>query len=191
MTAIKRFRAALQEYHISADILAKIFENYMNISDKVEKGKRAAFFINAIQRMESLLDSDLCHTIRDACACSKGGWRLKSMQKIAREHHDQSLAFKLQAIGQVTYMGKPVLNEDGTITAGISDEGGFRCVCPVFDSIDVKQAVSKTYCYCCAGHFRYHYQIALGKRLRTKAVVSSALSSQSKEPCRFVFEILD
>lgn len=191
MTAIQRYRTALQEYQIPADIFARIFENYENITDKAQKEKRAAFFITAIERMESLLDSNLCHDIRDACACSKGGWRLKAMQKIAREHNDQSLELKLQAIGQVTHMGKPVLEEDGTITAGIGDEGGFRCPCPVFDGVELNRAVSKTYCYCCAGHFRYHYQIALGKQIRTKEVVSSALESQGKAPCRFIFEILD
>jgi hypothetical protein len=78
--------------------------------------------------MEELLDRELCHDIRDACACSKGGWRLKAMQKIAKECEGQSVEQKLQAIGQVTYMGNPVLNEDGTIAAGIGDVGGFAPV---------------------------------------------------------------
>jgi hypothetical protein len=88
-------------------------------------------------------------------------------------------------------MGKPVLNEDGTISAGIGDAGGVRCPCPVFDRVELDQAISKTYCYCCAGHFRYHYQIALGMELKTRDVVSSGLESRGKKPCRFVFEILE
>jgi hypothetical protein len=191
MTAIQRYTKALQEYQIPADIFARIFEDYENITDKAQKDKRAAFFTSAIERMESLLDRHLCHDIRDACACSKGGWCLKAMQKIARERVNQSPASKGDGIGQVTHMGNPVLNEDGTITAGVGDEGGFHCPCPVFEGVDLNRAVSKTYCYCCAGHFRYHYQIALGKRIRTKEVVSSALESQGKAPCRFIFEILD
>ena len=191
MTAVKRFKSALQEYQVGEDISAQIFEGYENVSDKLKKEKRAAFFMQAIERMEALLDRELCHDVRDACACSKGGWRLKAMQKIAKECEGQSVEQKLQAIGQVTYMGNPVLNEDGTITAGVGDVGGFQCPCPVFSGVKLEQTVSKTYCYCCAGHFRHHYQIALGKRLRTRDVVSSALESRGQEPCRFVFEILE
>jgi hypothetical protein len=191
VTAIQRFKSALQEYQVGEDISAQIFAGYETISDRSKKEKRAAFFIQAIERMEALLDRELCHEIRDACACSKGGWRLKAMQKIAKECESQSVEQKLQAIGQVTYMGKPVLHDDGTITAQIGDAGGFPCPCPVFDGVALDQAVSKTYCYCCAGHFRHHYQIALGKRLKTRDVVSSALESRGKEPCRFVFEMLE
>jgi hypothetical protein len=191
MTAVKRFRNALQEFRVEEGIVAQIFQGYETVSDRSNKEKRAAFFIRAIERMESLLDRELCHDIRDACACSKGGWRLKAMQKIAKECEGQSVEQKLQAIGRVTHMGHPALNEDGTITAGIGDVGGFQCPCPVFDGVESEQAASKTYCYCCAGHFRHHYQIALGKRLRTRDVVSSALASRRKEPCRFAFEIVE
>ncbi len=191
MTAIQRFKAALQQCTIPEDIGAEIFKGYETITDNAPKEKRAAFFITAMERMETCLDADLCHAVRDACACSKGGWRLKAMQKVAREQAGQSLAVKLQAIGQVSHMGKPVLQEDGTIITGIGEQGGFRCPCPVFETAELDRAVSKTYCYCCAGHFRYHYQIALGIRLRTQEVVSSALESQRKAPCRFVYEILN
>ena len=191
MAAIQRLKNALEEFRIEEDVVAQIFQGYENVSDRSKKDQRAAFFIQAIERMEELLDRELCHDMRDACACSKGGWRLKAMQKIAKECEGQSVEQKLQAIGQVTYMGNPVLNEDGTIAAGIGDVGGFQCPCPVFDGVALEQAVSKTYCYCCAGHFRHHYQIALGKRLRTQDVVSSALESRGKEPCCFVFEILE
>ncbi|MBN1976764.1 MAG: hypothetical protein JW918_05130 [Anaerolineae bacterium] len=191
MTAVQRFKHALGEFQVKEGVVAQIFQGYETVSDRSKKETRAAFFIQAVERMEALLDRELCHEIRDACACSKGGWRLKAMQKIAKECEGHSVEQKLQAIGQVTYMGNPVLNEDGTITAGIGDVGGFPCPCPVFDGVALEQAVSKTYCYCCAGHFRHHYQIALGKRLRTRDVVSSALESRGKEPCRFVFEILE
>jgi hypothetical protein len=191
MTAVQRFRTALHEYQVDDDIVAQIFKGYEKISDKVPKDKRAAFFIQAIERMEHLLDNQLCRDIRDACACSKGGTRLKAMQKIANEYNGKSIEEKLQAISHATYMGKPVLQEDGTIITGIGDEGGFPCPCPVFSNVEINQPVSITYCYCCAGHFRFHYQIALGVELRTKEVLSSAIASQQKDPCRFVYEIVE
>ncbi len=189
MTAVQRFKDALELLQIDETTVAEIMNGYEKLTDKLPKEKRAEFFCQAIVRMEAALPLETCQAIRDACACSKGGWRLKAMQKLAREHAADSLEAKLAALRLVTYMGNPVLNEDGTITAGIGAEGGFPCPCPVFEGQVLAEPPSITYCYCCAGHFRYHYQIALGKKLTTRAVLSSALESKATRPCRFVFEI--
>lgn len=191
MTAIKRFKTALNGFDVDDEIKLEIFKDYPSISDQSKKEKKASFFIQAVNTMDQSFDESLCRNIRDACACSKGGWRLKAMQKIAKTYPNEPLETKIEAINQVTYMGKPVINPDGTITAGIGEKGGFACPCPVFDGVEVDEAVSITYCYCCAGHFRYHYQIALGIKLETIAVTSSALASQRKEPCRFVYKIVE
>ncbi len=191
MTAIQRFKKALNDFQIDGKVTASIMDGYETITDKAKKETRAAFFIEAMRRMETLMAIETCHAIRDACACSKGGWRLKAVQQLAKDYAGRSLEEKLQALSQITHMGKPVLNADATITARIGEEGGFECPCPVFQGVDLKEPVSITYCYCCAGHFRYHYQIALGKRLITKTVLSSALESRREKPCRFVFETVD
>ncbi len=141
--------------------------------------------------MDELLDEHTRYLVRDACACCRGGWRENAVRKFARENHDRSLTEQLQALGRLTHMGNPVLNADGTITAGIGGEDGCSCACSLFNGRAQQEAVSPTYCLCCAGHFRYHYQIALGKKLRTKTVLSTALASDGKKPCRFVYEITD
>jgi len=191
MGPVQRFRDALQEVHVDEKIVAQIMEGYETITDNVKKETRAAFFKKAIQRMDALLDPETSHAVRDPCACSKGGWRLKAVQKVAADYAGKSLQEKLEVLGQVRYMGKPYLNADGSITGGIGDQGGFECPCPVFSSTNVNEPVSFTYCYCCAGHLRHHYQIALGLKLKTRTVVSSILESQREKPCRFIFDIVD
>jgi hypothetical protein len=191
MTAILRFKHALQELGIPDDVTAQIMAGYETVTDKSSKNVRAAFFIDAVNRMDTLLGSQMCHDVRDACTCSTGGWRLKATQKVAKEYAGKTLQEKLQALGEVRYMGKPILNEDGTITAQIGDTGGFECPCPVFNKAQIKAPVPISYCYCCGGHFRFHYQIALGVKLRTKAVLSSTLESNRTQPCRFVYEIVE
>jgi hypothetical protein len=191
MTAIRRFRTALQQSSLGIRRSAALIEGYEGLTDRVSKERRAAFFVDVIRRMDDMLDFETRRDIRDACACSKGGWRLKAVQKLARDYADRSFEDRLAALNEITHMGKPVLNVGGTITAGIGDEGGFACPCPVFQGLEVREPVSLTYCYCCAGHFRFHYQIALGRKLATRAVVSSALASLGAEPCRFVFEIVE
>lgn len=189
MTAVQRLRNALQMLEVDDNIVAEIFAGYETLTDQVPKGERAAFFIQAVQRMETQLGEQGSRAVRDACACSKGGWRLKAVQKIARQMAGKSLEDRLAALGEVTHMGKPTRNIDGSITARIGEKGGFECPCPVFQGAGIKEPVSITYCYCCAGHFRFHYQIALGVPLRTRQVESSALASGSTEPCRFIYEI--
>lgn len=85
MPAVENFRNALKELQIDTEIVTQIMAGYEKITDKASKPRRAAFFIQTIQRMEQLTDTETCHAIRDACACSKGGWRLAAVQKIARK----------------------------------------------------------------------------------------------------------
>jgi hypothetical protein len=132
MSAVKRFKKALQEHEVEDIIIAEIMKDYENISDKSKKFEKAAFFKTAVSKMDELLDSETSKNIRDSCACSKGGWRLKAMKKIVKEYNDKSLDKKIEAINNVTHMGKPVLNMDGSITASIGEKGGFECPCPVF-----------------------------------------------------------
>ncbi|MCW4012816.1 MAG: hypothetical protein NWF07_07465 [Candidatus Bathyarchaeota archaeon] len=190
MTAVTRFREALKKHEIPDPIQRQIFQDHETVSDRSKKEKKAAFFIDAIDRMDKLLDPEKNQAIRDSCACSKGGWRLKAMKKIAKEYSEKSIEEKLAAIGEVKHMGNPQLNPDDTITASIGETGGFVCPCPVFHGVDITEPVSITYCYCCAGHFRHHYQIALNMKLETVTVLSSALESQRTKPCKFVYRII-
>jgi hypothetical protein len=190
MPAIKTFKQALVDLHIEPSLVAQIMHGYEKISDSSSKELRAAFFRRAMELVDQQLEVETRRDLRDACACSKSGWRLKAVQKVAKEYAGRTLEEKIAALNQVTHMGKPVLHPDGTIIAGIGDQGGFPCPCPVFGELKNPEPVSKTYCYCCAGHFRFHYQIALGIRLVTKTVISSALASRSQETCRFVYEII-
>ncbi len=186
--AIDRFKKALETFDVDRDVVSRIMEGYEDITDGC-KAKRPAFFIHAMNVMdESLGFSERCE-IRGACGCSNGGWREKEMRRIAREYRDKSMVERIGAVGQVKYMGNPVLHEDGTISGGVGTEGGFDCPCSVFRGWKYEERVPFTYCLCCAGHFRYHYQIALGVKLRVKAVLSTALESMRREPCRFVYEL--
>ena len=74
-TAIQRFRNAIRELQVNEKVTAEIMDGYENITDNAKKETRAAFFIKAMERMEARLDFETCRDIRDACACSKGGWR--------------------------------------------------------------------------------------------------------------------
>jgi hypothetical protein len=186
--SVERLMRALDAYGVEPDVVSRMVEGYEGITDR-SKAKRPAFFIHAMGVMDETLDFPTRCEIRGACGCSNGGWREKEMRRIAREYKGKSIEERTRAIGEVKYMGNPVLHEDGTISGGVGTEGGFDCPCSVFRGWRYEEPVPFTYCLCCAGHFRYHYQIALGVKLRVKEVLSTALESKRRKPCRFVYEV--
>jgi hypothetical protein len=46
-----------------------------------------------------------------------------------------------------------------------------------------------SYCLCCGGHFKFHYQKALGLKLRVKEVVTS-IFGEPPQYCSFILEII-
>lgn len=193
-SAVEKFINSLKDNNVEEEIVSKILEGYEKISDTSKKPQKAKFFMEAMKRMDELLDYETRYKIRDVCACCKGGWREKSAKKVAIEYENKSIEEKLDALRQIEHMGNPVYNGDNTIIAGIGGENGCNCACSIFSGAGGKQpeeSVSPTYCLCCAGHFRYLYQIALGKKIKTKEVLSAALDSLSKKPCRFLYQIED
>lgn len=126
-------------------------------------------------------------------ACCKGGARYKASKAFAKANANLSLEEKLGLIKNVPNMGRAVRNEDGTITIHsvyYSDGEKYLCSCPNFNGIKREYSVSKNYCFYCAGHFKYHYEIMLGFKLKTLEVLSSPLESDGKNPCIIKYEII-
>jgi hypothetical protein len=65
-------------------------------------------------------------------------------------------------------MGNPVLVKDGTIlisSCSNNENGIYSCACPQISGVDLVKTKSHTYCLCCVVLFKFHYEIALGKKL--------------------------
>lgn len=188
----EKFKKSLQRHNVDESIITDFFEGYEELNDKSPQKEKLAFFRRAMKQMDETFDDDTCYEIIDWCACCKGGMRDKAIKKMAKECKGKSLEEKIEALKQVKNMGDPILKDDGTITTGIYYQGGngYKCACSCLNKEDINESISSTYCLCCAGHFRYHYQNALGVKLKTKKVVSSPLESLGKEPCIFEFEII-
>lgn len=111
----------------------------------------------------------------------------------AKENAHLSIDEKLEKIKSVPNMGEPLRNEDGTITVkavNYSDGEKYLCACSNFNGLKYDYSVYKNYCFCCAGHFKHHYEIMLGVKLKTLEIESSPLESNGKNPCVIKFAIL-
>ncbi len=155
----------------------------------------ADYMAAVLAKCDALLNLDTFSAAMFDRACCKSGYRLTNAKQMAKEHGDKPLEEKLKILGTLKYMGKPFLNEAGDIeTVAVGGHGftGMYCPCWRLKGLTPSDGpMPLSYCACCAGHFQFHYQKALGLTLRLKKVVSSTLNSGGKEPCVFQFEIIN
>ena len=189
MPTLKKIRDTMKKQKINGEIMEQMdFEadcnNPYNITSLIDK-------------MDKLLTKEQCLSIMEKQGCCKGGQRDKDCKAFALEHADKPFSEKLALMSSIQYMMSPCLNDDGTFTITF---GGYQngvhtgentCSCGSIKKLKQPFSVSPTYCGCCAGHFLYHYQNALGVKLKLKEINSSPLNTNGEKPCKFTFEVLD
>lgn len=191
MPCPEKFRETLAQFNISDSTIRQIEEGYEGIVSKMPKKITSAYFKRAIDILTEQVEPEIMIDLLAANACCKGGAREKNSKAFAKANKDNSLEEKLALIPSVPQAGRPVLNEDGSITVHAvyyHDGTKYLCACSNYHRTKRDYPVSKNYCFCCAGHFQYHYQIMLGMKLRPVEIVSSPLDSEGRNPCviRFV-----
>ncbi|QQO08716.1 hypothetical protein [Breznakiella homolactica] len=190
MPCPEKFKESLELFGVPSSIIDEINNGYEKLVSSSKIQEKSLYFFRAMVILDKNIDNDLKSKIMDFNACCKSGVRDKNVKLHAKKISALTLPDKIRTIKKIPNMGNPVLRDDGCIVTGIYyrvDEK-FTCVCPNFHRLKKQPAVSLTYCWCCAGHFRYHYQNALGITLKTKQVKSSPLNSSGRDPCVFVFE---
>lgn len=180
---------------IKETMLKKIPQESLNKFDFTGSSDNPADVIALIDKMDELLTKEQCLQIMENQGCCKSGKRKDDCKAFAIKYKDKSLSEKIALMPQIQYMMEPRLNSDGTITVTY---GGFQndvhtgkttCSCGTIKKLKQPFSVSQTYCGCCAGHFLFHYQIALGVKLKLKEIVSSPLNTNGEKPCSFTFEV--
>ncbi|HBL85415.1 MAG: hypothetical protein A2Y17_11950 [Clostridiales bacterium GWF2_38_85] len=186
MPSIEKIRKALLGNNIDSDKINQLLGDDMNTKD-------INAIADSIRRLEKAFTHDETVDILSNCACCIGGQRNKDCRQFAKVNKDKALSEKVNLLSTVKWMGNPVLYTDGTIYTGIygKENDIYKCPCWCLKGKLPNEPMSLTYCACCAGHFRYHYQNALGVKLKIKEIVSSALNSVGEKPCEFIYEIIE
>lgn len=186
MPSPDKFIESLEKYEVDKKIITEINEGYEDIVSGASKPQKAAYFKRAVEIMENKLEPETTQEILEYNGCCKSGAREKASKAFAKEYANLPWQERLDKIVNVPNMGKPELNKDGTITLHavyFHDGEKFNCACPNNNKVKRDYPVSKTYCFCCAGHFKYHYDIMLGVKLNVLEIVSSPLDSEGEKPC--------
>lgn len=193
MPSPEKFKESLHLFHIQKDIIERINDGYEELVSRSPKKKKAAYFKRATDILIDETNTDAVHELFESNACCKSGAREKASKAFAKKYADVGYAGRLKHIGEVPYMGTAELEKDNVICVHAVQymvSGKYACACPTFNKSGFGEKVLKDYCYCCAGHFLYHYQIMLGIRLKTWEIVSSPLDSDGAEPCVIRFLIV-
>lgn len=195
MPCPEKFRETLEAFAVEPALVRGIFDGYETLVSSAPKARKAAFFKRALDIMDAQLAPDIVEQILEANACCKSGARLKQSKAFARDHAALSVKEKLAKIAQAPFlrMGVPSLEADNLLRIDAVSyiwEGRYACACSNFNKLKRDYAVSRHYCYCCGGHFKFHYQIMLGVTLKMREVVSSPLDTDGASPCVFLFEIV-
>jgi hypothetical protein len=190
MPFLEKIEKTMIKEKISPEILKK-----MKFTQPVNNDTQNV--IAVINKMDELLSKEQRLAIMEKQGCCKSGQRDRDCKAFGKEHNDKPLLEKLKLLSGVQYMMTPQLNSDGTITVCF---GGYQngvhtgkttCSCGQIKKLKQPFSVSSTFCGCCAGHFLYHYENALGVKLKLKEIVSSPLNTNGEKHCEFKFEIIN
>ena len=146
--------------------------------------------IEFAEQMDRLLSKAQILSVMEEQGCNKNAPSAAFMQKM----DGKSVAERLDVLNamDITESAHGRINADGTLSIfwNFADNGKYFCVCPAIGELKEPTAVSLTYCGCCSGHVKFHFEHQLGVKLRLKETVSSPLSSNGEKYCEHLFTIL-
>lgn len=194
MPSPEKFRQTLNDFEVKTEIIDEMYCGFGTLRSKTSKKIKSEFFAQALEVMNEKLPPETVQEILEANACCKSGARLKNSKEFARTHANLSISERLELISARPHlnMGSAELDENGYLVVhAVAYHPGekFECVCPTVSKVKRDDPIPREYCYCCGGHFKFHYEIMLDAKLKLAEIVSSPHDTDGEEPCvfRYVF----
>ena len=195
MPSPKKFRETLDEFGVKKEIVDEMYGGFGILCSKTSKKTKSAFFAQALEVMNEKLPPKSVQEILEANACCKSGARLKRSKEFARIHENLSISERLEQISAHPYlnMGSAEVDENGYLVVhAVAYHPGlkFECACPTISKVKWDALIPREYCYCCGGHFKFHYEIMLDAKLKLVDIVSSPIDTDGEKPCVFRYEFI-
>ena len=139
--------------------------------------------------MDKLLSKEQILTVMEEQGCNKYEHTAESMSKFQGKTIQERVEIINAQWQEHELYCK--LDSDGTLSVlwGYKDKDKYVCICPCLKKM-AKPAASITYCGCCSGHIKHHFEQDLGVKLRLLETVSSPLSSGGEKQCEHRYEII-
>ena len=147
-----------------------------------------------VEQMDKLLSTEQRLAVMERQGCCITGKPAAAHRDFGKRYADKTIEEKLDLYKELDTPHKAPcrLNDDGTLSVfwEFKQDGRLRCVCGNIKKLPQPVDISLTYCGCCGGHVRQNLQKALGTKLKLKEIVSSPISSQGRNRCEFLYEII-
>lgn len=181
---------------VDEEIVKEIDKGYEDVVSKTNKKIKKAFMKQALDVMNERLPKEIVQEILEANACCKSGVRLKASKEFARQFEDKSIEERLKIISKRPYMnmGSAELDKDGFLivnAVSYHPKERFECACPTISHTKCDYEIPREYCYCCGGHFKFHYEIMLDVKLELCSIVSSPHDTDGQKSCVFKYRIVN
>lgn len=165
----------------------ELMERFVFPETEDETPEEKIAFVN---QMDNLLSKDQILSVMEEQGCNKNEPTTEFMLKLKDKPIEERI--KILNAMDMNESARSRLNDDGTLSIfwSFSENGKYRCVCSIINKLSKPTTVSLTYCGCCSGHVKYHFENSLGVKLRLIETVSSPISSNGGKQCEHLFEII-
>jgi len=144
------------------------------------------FYCAAMKKCDELLERDVVIDVMSEICCCKTGQILVKTKDFAKQHAQEPFEEKIK---KLEHISQPWIIDDTHIGAYITGAHEAQCSCWCFKGCNPENDIMPiSYCYCCAGFMKFHYERALGVKLKIEEMPSSFLSTGKR--CSVIFEIV-
>ena len=196
MPSPEKFRETLDMFGVNKEIIEEIECGFGELTSKTSKKTKSAFFAHALTVMNEKLPPESIQKILESNSCCRSGARLKNSREFAKRYAGYSTLERLKLISENPNlnMGSAGLDENGCLVVNaVAYHSGdkFECVCPTISKVPHIAPIPREYCWCCGGHFKFHYEIMLGVKLQAVEIISSPLDTGGEKPCAFRYAFIE
>lgn len=152
--------------------------------------QRQEWLAGAMERLEERLSPEDVKAVRERSACCLGGQRAE----LAKAIHDaySTVEERFDAFAKTRYIvgDTAYRTADGAYRVCFRETPPEKDGCSCLRYVPRTKPMSKTWCLCCGGHIKTHFENALGVKAECECI-SSRLSSCGKEPCIFELRVTE
>jgi len=168
----------------------KIMEGSENITEKTDKKKTAAFLMDAIQRLDAMVDEKTRIRIMQECGynCAKKNHKMIE-RAIARRKKFGNLDEFLDAEQKKPMKGTKLVRECNILYQFYIPQAftrPMRCYCGLFRELPKEETVSITYCNCSKGFVEKYWEEILQRPVKVD-ILHSAISGA--KDCKFAVHL--
>jgi hypothetical protein len=179
-------------YLLAYDVRGDDFEYIMRGAEQVKaenRKQRQEWLAGAMERMDERLTPSMVKEMREGSACCIGGERHELARQIHDAHSSPAERFEAFSKARLIVGDRAYKTADGAYRVCFAEnfpEGGC-CYC--LRHVPKEKPMPMSWCICCAGHIKHHFETTLGVKAECECL-SSQLTSCGKEPCLFELKII-